>query len=374
MGLDRFTVPHELGSSHGETRITRQAVGEGAAYVPLVASSHRIWREIEAETGEELLRTTGNLIIASGSGASSHHGKPEFVRRSAEIARHHGITHEMLDGSAMRRRFPHFIGIRDGDIGYYEPGAGYLRPERCIAAQLALARRHGAAILPPDEVLTISQQCAGVTARTASGLTIRADQIVVAAGPWTGPLLGGEFAARLQVLRQVLHWFELAEEATIGEDAPTFIWMHGHREEDYLYGFPPLPGQRSIKVATEQYTQPTTAEEVAREDASQEAEGMFRAHVAGRIAGVTSSAVRSAACLYTVTPDRGFIIDRHPQHDRIFVVSACSGHGFKHSAGIGAAVAETIVEGRSQVDLSPFGLSRFQEPRPDPVRGRLAPA
>lgn len=375
VGFDRYPVPHAFGSSHGETRITRQAVGEGAAYVPLVQNSHRIWREIEHETGEKLLRTTGNLIVSSGTSGALHHGKPDFVRRSADIARSSGIPHEVLEGCVVRARFPHLVGVRDEDIGYFEPGAGYLHPEKCIASQLSLAKRHGAAIAPPTEILAITQERNSVVCH-AAGLTIRADRVVVASGAWTGPLVGGEFADRLQVYRQVLHWFGLTEDADIDDGAPTFIWMHGDSEEDYFYGFPPLPGENQIKVATEQYGRFTSADHVARAVEPREREAMYQTHLAGRIAGIQANASKSVACLYTVTPDRGFIIDRHPELDRVLVVSACSGHGFKHSAGIGEAVAQTIVDGRSDVDLSPFRLSRFREPLPrdGAVESRLARA
>ena len=111
LGLDRFAPPHAQGSSHGETRITRQAVGEGAAYVPLVTASHRIWRELEGGTGEKLFEACGALVIAPGSGESSHHGKPDFVARSTEVAVEYGIPQETLTGEEVARRFPQFTGL-----------------------------------------------------------------------------------------------------------------------------------------------------------------------------------------------------------------------------------------------------------------------
>jgi len=126
-----------------------------------------------------------------------------------------------------------------------------------------------------------------------------------------------------------------------------------------LYGFPPLPGDRRLKIATEQYETSTTADAMDRFVDPAESARMYRDHVRGRVAGVTPRVVQAAACLYTGTPDRGFIIDRHPDQDRVFVISACSGHGFKHSAGIGNNVAEKVAEGRSLIDLSPFSVSRF---------------
>ncbi|MFE1599518.1 N-methyl-L-tryptophan oxidase [Methylobacterium sp. ID0610] len=358
IGIDRFAPPHTMGSSHGETRITRQAVGEGRDYVPFVVEAHRIWRELEAETGERLLNACGVLVMGPGQGTTSHHGKPDFVGRTIDAARSFAIPHEVLTGADVARRCPQFLNLAGDEKAYFEPGGGYVLPERCIAAQLGRAAARGAAIRTGLAVLGIEQDGAGVAVRTAHG-TIRADRAVVAAGAWTAPLLGPRFERLLTVNRQLLHWFALDEAGAYGPTAPVFIWMHGSGDSDYLYGFPPLPGDARLKVATEQYETHTTADSIDRAVAPEESAEMYRRHVAGRLAGVAPRAVQAAACLYTVTPDRGFIIDRHPDQDRVLVVSACSGHGFKHSAGIGSAVAEFLAEGRSRIDLAPFGLARF---------------
>ena len=358
VGIDSHRPPHDLGSSHGETRITRQAVGEGAAYVPFVLASHRIWRDIERATGERLLEECGALIMAPGDAPAPHHGKPDFVGRSLATAEAFDIPHEILDGAEIRRRFPHLPGAGDEVRGYYEPRAGYVVPERCVAAQLRLAVEHGAEIRAGQAVSFVRQAGDGVEVGTPAGV-LRAARAVVAAGAWAGDLLGPPFSGLLTVSRQVLHWFETEPGADFGARPPVFIWMHGAHETDYLYGFPPLPGERRIKVATEQYEQTTTADGVDRAVDPGESRAMFDAHLRGRVAGVTSHAVKAAACLYTVTPDRGFIIDRHPRHDRVTVVSACSGHGFKHSAGIGLAVAQEIADGASAIDLAPFAVARF---------------
>lgn len=358
VGLDRYAPPHALGSSHGETRITRQAVGEGRDYVPFVVASHRIWRELEAATGETLLNACGALVMAPGRGVSSHHGKPDFVGRSISAAQGAGIPHEVLDGAAVARRFPQFLNLAGDEKAYYEPGGGYVFPERCIAAQLARATALGAEIRTGCEVLALDQDAAGIRIETSDGV-ILADRAVVAAGAWTAPLLGAPFDGLLTVRRQLLHWYALANESAYGPRAPVFIWMYGTTDTDYLYGFPPLAGERAIKVATEQYSTATTADAVARRVDPAESDAMYRLRVAGRLAGATPEVVRAAACVYTVTPDRGFIIDRHPGMDRVHVVSACSGHGFKHSAGIGEAVAADLAGGAGRPDLTPFALARF---------------
>ncbi|KQO55770.1 methyltryptophan oxidase [Methylobacterium sp. Leaf86] len=358
VGLDRFAPPHILGSSHGESRITRQAVGEGRDYVPFVLASHRIWRTLEAETGETLLTACGALVMGPGSGDTSHHGKPDFVGRSIDAARAFAIPHEVLDGGEVARRFPQFLNLGGGERAYYEPGGGYVRPERCIAAQLQRAGELGADIRTGTTVLSIIQEPGGVRIETENGAVL-ADQVVVSAGAWTAPLLGAPFTELLTVSRQLLHWYALDDASAYGLEAPVFIWMHGSGDTDYLYGFPPLPGESQVKVATEQYETATRAEAFDRVVSPEESAVMYRHHVSGRLAGATGRVTKAAACLYTVTPDRGFIIDRHPQMNRVLVVSACSGHGFKHSAGIGEAVANEMVQASGRINLAPYSLGRF---------------
>ena len=359
IGMDRFAPPHTIGSSHGESRITRVAVGEGEAYVPFVQRSHAIWRELEAASGETLLQQCGLLMMARRGVRTGHHGKTDFLNRTAAVARRHAIPHEMLDAATISARFPAFIPQGDEE-GYLEPGGGYVRPERCIAVQLQQARQHGAVTLTGRTVQDIRRDGAGVLIEMEAG-TVRADQVIVAAGAWVGRLLGPPFGGVLVPYRQVLHWFPLADPAPFRPGlCPAYVWIHGTRPEDYFYGFPALPGAGECKVATEQYGSACDPDTVDRAVSPGEAQAMHASHIAGRLRGAAASPSRSVACLYTVTPDSGFVIARHPVEDRIIVVSACSGHGFKHSAGIGEAVAQLACQGRSAVDLTPFGLDRLQ--------------
>ncbi|MEO7242720.1 MAG: N-methyl-L-tryptophan oxidase [Variovorax sp.] len=363
LGIDRFAPPHAMGSSHGETRITRQAVGEGAQYMPLVTQSHAIWRDLQKQTGERLFVECGTLIIAPGSAPSSHHGKPNFVDRSACVAKRCGIPHEVLRGDEIRRRFPVLIGVQDDDIAYFEPGGGFVIPESCVSVQLARAEDMGATTRTGEAVRAIRQVGDIVEIETKSG-TLRAERAVVAAGPWNGPLLGAPFDRLLIVKRQVLHWFETDDPTDQLARLPVLIWMHGATDVDHFYGFPPLDGARSMKVATEQYETAADPDALDRVVHADEPSAMYTQHLQGRVDCVVGTPVKSAVCAYTVTPDQGFIIDTHPQMNRVTVISACSGHGFKHSAGIGRAVAQWLVQGRSDVDLAPFSLSRFASLRP----------
>lgn len=353
LGIDRFHPPHDMGSSHGETRITRLAVGEGADYAPLVARSHALWRELEAETGAQLMLQCGGLVMGRRGIATGHHGKPAFVERTLEVARQAGIPHEALEADEIRRRWPQ-MRLEGDEIASWEPSAGIVFPERCIAAQLEVAARLGARTQLGTVVTGISRDGTGFRVETSQG-THRAGRVVVAAGAWVSGLVPA-LAPVTQVRRQVLHWFPVAEPAAYAPGRfPIFIWMHGAREGDYFYGFPCLPGQDTLKVATEQHEQGTTADGVERAVAAGESADFHARNVAPRLAGVGAQAVKAVACLYTATPDSGFIVD---EVDGLVVASPCSGHGFKHSAGLGEALAGKACGVGPALDG--FRLARFR--------------
>ncbi|KAB0267335.1 N-methyl-L-tryptophan oxidase [Microvirga brassicacearum] len=357
VGIDRHSPPHDRGSTHGETRITRQAVGEGEAYVPLVLRAHEIWRELEAETGETLLTQCGCLIVGSGEGASGSR-RAAFFAMTRRAAERYGIAHEMLTAAEIRARFPQFTP-QDHEIGYFEPGGGFVDPERCVAAQLRRAGELGAVLRTGTTVLAIEDDTASVRIKTDTG-DILAAEVVVSAGPWAPSLVGSPFDAVLSPSRQVMHWFPVEEDRIADwRRSPVFIWTHGPSPSDMFYGFPALQGHRAIKTAGEQYDETTQPDIVERDVAADESRAMRAAHIAGRLHGLGPVAEKSVTCLYAVTPDSHFLIDRHPRNDRVLVVSPCSGHGFKHSAGIGEAVADLATEGQSAFNLEPFALARF---------------
>jgi len=358
VGIDRHHPPHNLGSSHGDTRITRLSVGEGAQYVPIVRNSHRIWRELEALTGESLFEQSGLLVLTS-SAEFDPEDQTDFTLRTIGLAQTYGIEHEVLSAEQIRQRFPQFANVHDSAIGYFEPGGGFVRPERCIDVQLKLAEQHGATLYKGETVTAISSNEEGVTV-TTNQRTLRADKLVISAGNWNGELLGEPYENLLSVYRQKLFWFELEENAGLVGHSPTFILTHGRGDDKINYGFPALPGESSMKIATAQYHTSTLPQAIDRTVSATEAQDMYEHQVHERIAGVTSKVLKSAVCAYTVTPDRHFIIDEHPSLQHTLFVSACSGHGFKHSAALGEAFAQWCMRGSSDLDLSSFSLKRFE--------------
>ena len=358
LGLDRHDPPHAFGSTHGDTRITRLAIGEGAHYTPFAQRSHQIWREIERETGETLLTQNGGLIISSPNKRAVTHVEG-FFPNTVAAAEKFGIAHERLDSAQIRARFPEFA-VGEGEYGYLERDAGFVRPEAAVRTQLALARKFGAAV-HADEPATAFEASRNDVAVSTDRATYTADMLIVAVGPWLPQLLGPALAHRFRVFRQVFYWFDVEGPIApfLPENFPVFIWELRDSREG-IYGFPVVDGPKGgIKIATEHYGTTTTPQSVRRDVTSDEIARMHANYVAPYFPHLSRRCVRTATCLYTVTPDAGFVIDRHPDSERIVLASPCSGHGFKHSAALGEALAELTLEGKSRLDLGPFALSRF---------------
>lgn len=354
LGLDRFAPPHDQGSSHGETRITRQAIGEGGAYMPLARRAHPIWRELEAETGAELLRQVGGLVLAPPGAEARQRGKPDFLGTTIAVARQFGIPHEVLSDAEIPERFPQFE-VPSGTRGYFEPGAGYLNVEACVSAHLEAARARGADLRTDEAVLGLDSGPDGVRVRTERG-EYQAAEVVVCAGAWLPKLLP-DLPGLFRIDRQMLFWLKPEADLWPEDAGPIFIWTHGATTGEYVYGFPAHGGR--VKLGSEVYGAATDPDRVRREVGADEMRAFYLRNVAGKLRGLDPDVLAATTCLYTSTPDGDFVIDAHPTRPRVTLVSACSGHGFKHTAAIGEAVAQRLVDGASEVDLSPFRLSRF---------------
>jgi sarcosine oxidase len=358
LGIDRFSPPHALGSTHGDTRITRLAIGEGEHYTPLAMRSHELWRELERETGTSLLTCNGGLVISSPTKTSINHVE-NFFANTVAAARRFGIAHELLDAGAIRRRFPAF-NVGDDEYGYFERSAGFVRPEACVAAHLAIAARDGAATRRDEQVRGFDASDAGVTVRTDRGV-YHANRMILSAGAWIPGLVGPEVARHFRIFRQTLFWFDVPRAAGAygAGNFPIFIWELQHRMQG-IYGFPAIDGAGGgLKIGAEHYDATTSADAVERTVTAAEIVHMHERFVAPFLPGLGPRCVRTAVCLYTVTPDFGFVVDRHPASERVLIVSPCSGHGFKHSAAIGEALAQIVLDGESCLDLSSFRLARF---------------
>ena len=285
------------------------------------------------------------------------HGSESFLAQTVAAAEAYGIEHERLATADVAARFPQFALAGDEE-GYLEPGAGYVRPEAAVEAQLRLARDLGATLAFGERVVGYDDHRTHVTVRTTSR-TVEASQLVVTVGPWV-PELVPALAPVVRILRQVLFWFDLRDPSSYARlcDSPVYIWSPGTDPDEVIYGFPMIDGpDGGAKVAREQYVVETTADELDRTVTPDEIEEMYETYVRDRLPALSSRCVKAAACLYTVTPDSRFVIDRLPSKPRVIVASPCSGHGFKHSAAIGESLAQLATRGESIIDLSPFALT-----------------
>lgn len=358
LGIDQFSPPHIFGSSHGDTRITRQAIGEGEQYTPLSLRSYEIWREIEKETGNKLLEKNGGLIISSGAKTVINHVE-NFFENTVVTAKKYNIKHEILDATQIRKRFPQF-NVQDNESGYYEYNAGFLRPEVCVSAQISLAEKYGATIRRNEKVESFLEKNGIVCVKTNLG-EYEAKKLIVSAGPWFPDLIEDEYSKFFKVIRQVLFWFDVKTsiERFEPKNFPIFIWeLQGNKQG--IYGFPSIDGQNGgIKIATEQYETTTTADTINREVSKEEIKTMYENFVAPYFPDLSDKCVKAVSCLYTVTPDSHFVIDTYPKYPSVILASPCSGHGFKHSAAIGEVLAQLAIDGKSQIDISRFSIKRF---------------
>ena len=340
LGLDRFTPPHAFGSSHGQTRIIREAYFEHPLYVPLVQQAYQLWAELEQACGRDLLRITGGLMIGRLDGVLV-----SGARRSAE---EHRLRHELLTAAEVRKRFP-ALNPADDMVAVWEPRAGILFPEACVGAHLTLAQRHGAT-LRYDEPL-INWQCDGDGVRVVTGKSeYRAGRLLLTAGSWIRSL-APELNLPFTVERQVLYWFAPRNRPAsfAPSRCPVHLWEPSPGK--FFYGFPDLG--EGVKVAGHHEGEVTDPDQVRREVS--DAEVVVMRELVRTFLPDADGALRSAVvCLYTNTPDQHFWIDWHSQHSQVLIASPCSGHGFKFSSVIGEVLAELLVNRQSRSDLSLF--------------------
>src|SRR5271165_5714048 len=287
VGIDRFDPPHDRGSSHGDTRITRQAIGEGREFVPLALRSNQIWEELEAATGRSLMTRCGCLVLASPNMPGRHHGSSSFLEDTINTAREFGIEHEALNAADVQQRFPQFR-LHGDEEGYFEPGAGFLRPEACIDTQLDLARQSGAQIFLNEVVAEIVPAGDTVQVRTDRA-TYSAAHVIVTAGAWIPKLLGDRRRDVFQIYRQMLCWFAIAGRADRFAPGrfPVFIWITGNQPRDMMYGFPAIDGPKDgLKIATEQYERTVDPDAVPRDVAASEIAALYNEYIAPRFPDV----------------------------------------------------------------------------------------
>jgi sarcosine oxidase len=355
LGIEQFALPHGRGSSQGGTRIIREAYFEHPFYVPLVQRAYAAWQALEAEAGARLLVPTGGLTI----------GPPEgrLVSGALASARTHGLAHEVLTAAEVMRRHP-AVRIPGGAVAVAERRAGVLLAARAIAACLDVARRHGAELRTDTRVDGWEARPDGIRVH-AGGETILAARLVLAAGPWL-PSLVPELAPHLAIERNVVHWFAPRGAAPLGPDRLPVLVIEDAPDR-LLYALPSMHAlgadlEDGVKFARHHSGVTGTADTIDRTASGHDVEAI-QADVGRYLPEVDPVPTRSAVCCYTNAADGHFIVDRHPAHDRVVVVSACSGHGFKFASVLGGIAANMVDDVNVHGDLAPFAIGRFGPPR-----------
>ena len=336
LGLERHSIPHEMGSSHGQSRMIRCAYYEHPDYVPLLLRSWALWEELGDAAGRDLLFATGGLYMGPA--------ECEFVEASRKAASEHGLQHESLDHSQLADRFPQF-NLPGDFIGMHETQAGFLVPEWCIEDHVRLAREHGADIHEGEAVEEWSSDSRGVTVRTSMG-TYGADHLVLSVGAWMPSLSRANLS--LQVTRQVLGWMRPVDPAPLRLGTLP-VWAIDTVGVGQFYGFPiadGLPGPVGFKVAMHAAGEPADPDTINRE-AGPGDEASFLSHVEDWIPAAGSDVEAMRICMYTNSVDEHFIIDRHPGHERVTLATGFSGHGFKMSSVMGEILADLSTDGRT---------------------------
>jgi len=343
--FDRHSPPHALGSSHGESRITRTAYFEGPWYVPLLQETFPLWRELEAASGRDLLTLMGALMIGPPSAGA--------VTGALAAAADHGLDVRLLKADEIRKAYPgHIVGNRD--VAVLDGQAGFVRPEAAVAAMIGRAEALGGEVRRGVVVSAVNPHPDGVEVVTDESRD-KFDAVVIATGPWMHELVDW---LPLTVERQVMAWFAIdpnVDGTLIPSRFPVFIRQANDIGD--VYGFPTLDGV-SMKIARHHEGAATDPQHVSRDVADGEIDPLRR-YVRTRLHGVTQRVVRTVTCMYTNTPDGHFAIGLHPEDARITVLSACSGHGFKFAPVIGDIAADLVSDGRTSRDISRFALTRF---------------
>lgn len=347
LGLERFDIPHAMGSSHGVTRIIRMAYFEHSTYVPLLHRAYRLWRELEREVGEELLIVTGSLDVgAPGS---------RVLEGSRRSCREHDLRHEVLDRAALSLRFPAFR-VPATFQAVLQPDGGFLLSDRAVVAHATVALAHGAELHGRERTLHWEPAHGGVAVETDRG-RYQADRLIVCGGAWTGGAALVDYLAKwLQPERQVLAWLQPLRPTPfqVG-NLPVFNLT---TDEGHFYGFP-VYGVPGFKLGRYHHLEESVDPDTMDRECHPSDEAVLRTFVERYFPDAAGPTLSLKACLFTNTPDEHFIIEAHPAHPEVLVAAGFSGHGFKFASVVGEILAELAVDGHTRHDISRFSSRRF---------------
>ncbi len=345
LGLEQFPLGHDQGSSHGHTRIIRKAYYEHPDYVPLVLRAYERWRDLEQRVGRTLLTECPCLSIGRPDG--------ELIAGVRQSAAQHDLPVEHFDASVIRRRYPVFQ-FSDEYVGTLELTAGFLYVDDCVRGYLAAARRLGATIRDCEPVVSWKAEGSGVIVETASGRHTAA-RLIVTAGPWARQVLA-DLGAPLTLMRQVVFWFGTRDDVAFQSDKfPIYI---ADTPEGAFYGLPALNAD-GVKTARHYGAPELRDPSEIKRTVSADDEETVRHFLRDHIPTADGPMRKASVCVYTLTPDRHFLIDVHPEHPQVTFAAGFSGHGFKFASVMGEVLADLAENGRTDLPIEMFRLARF---------------
>jgi sarcosine oxidase len=342
-GFDRWSPPHAFGSTHGESRVTRESAWEGADYVPLVRRANYLWRDLERESGV----VEGTFFLRNGGLFAASPGSP-FIVDSKASADAHGVPHEVIAATEMRARWPAFEPA-DDMIGFVDHHAGVLFPEPILRAQHAFARRHGADLHLDEAVESWAADGEGVRVTTARG-QYHASRLIICTGAWM-PAVLAPLGVELRIERNTLHWIAARAGAPPMDPARFPVLIVSEDGAHATAVFPSIAG--AVKLAAHHSRAFTTAGTIDRAISRRDIDQVTR--IAQRfIPRAAGEWLRGATCMYTDTPHGHFILDRHPAHAQVVLGSPCNGFGLKFAAATGEALAMLALG-----EAPPVGVERW---------------
>lgn len=345
--LEQFGVAHERGSSHGLTRIIRLAYFEHPSYVPLLRRAFDLWRELERASIRTLLHVTGSIDA----------GLPDSrtVRGSLESCEVHGLPHEVLTAAELSARYPAYV-LPPDYLAVLQPDGGFLVPEACIEAHVALAIASGADVRTREKVVSLTGTPGGGVVVHTTSERFEAAQAVVAAGAWL-PVILPALGPLVRAERQVLAWFAISDrDAFVPSRFPVFNLDH---DGEHWYGFPEFEVPGFKFGCYHHLREAVDPDALNRDDVRERDIGLLRRCVAACFPAANGEVLMTRVCLFTNTPDEHFVLDRFPDAPQIVVVSPCSGHGFKFASVVGEIVADLVQRDATSHDITLHRFARF---------------
>jgi len=345
LGIERYDVPHAMGSSHGSTRIIRKVQPEGPDYVPLVERAYDLWEDLESRTGRDLFRRTGS-VHAGGPGTDV----VEDARLSCEV---NDIGYEELSGVAVNERFPGF-DLPDEFTAIYQEDGGFLDCERCISGHVEAAHAEGATVHGREQVIDWAETETGVSVRTDKR-RYAADQLVLTAGSWTTELLDS-LAEEIVPVRALMTWLQPKKPELFTPDRfPVFVVRD---REEGGYGFPvyDVPGFKFGRSSD--LRKVTSPDEMDREPTVAEEE-LHRRYAEKFFPDAAGPTISLRTCIQSYSADQDFVLGRVPDYDSVTVGTGFSGHGFKFTSVMGEVLADYATEGETRHDISGHSVERL---------------